>query len=143
MNIQFRVFLGREIHKFKIPQKIFIHFTYIAYNLKSTNSSVHKHVHHHQTMKISCQWNWMILPYLICIIMVIHLLRPGWSTRMSFYSSRNTACLERSVTVSCSWWSSRPRQPSLCWLRTGTKYWLEVRHLLKSHHFCVALEKNH
>jgi len=26
-------------------QKTFIHFSYIAYNLKATNSSVHKHVH--------------------------------------------------------------------------------------------------
>ena len=31
--------------------KIVIHLSNIAYNLKSTNSSVHKHVQCHQTMK--------------------------------------------------------------------------------------------
>ena len=35
----------------KFPTKILIHFSYIAYNLKSMNSCVHKHVHRHQTTK--------------------------------------------------------------------------------------------
>jgi len=51
------LFIGHLIFCFsfnlgiKDPNKIFIHFSYIVYNLKSMNSSVHEHFHHR---KIFC-----------------------------------------------------------------------------------------
>jgi len=33
------------------PYKLFLHLSYIAFHLKSTSSSVNKHVHRHQTAK--------------------------------------------------------------------------------------------
>jgi len=46
--------VGRAIQEFKIPTNYFFTFkSNILYNLKSMNSSVHKHVHHIQTKKLS------------------------------------------------------------------------------------------
>ena len=39
----FVYFVGMTIHEFKIPTKYLFTFSTISYNLKSTNSSVHKH----------------------------------------------------------------------------------------------------
>jgi len=41
--------MGSAIHEFKIPQ--IIYSLYIAYNMKSMNSSAHEHVHCRQTTK--------------------------------------------------------------------------------------------
>ena len=41
-TFNFMYFLGSAIHEFKIPIKFLIHFSNIAYNLKSMNSSVHE-----------------------------------------------------------------------------------------------------
>ena len=43
--------MGKAIHEFKILRNYLIHFSNVAFNLKSTNSSVHEHIQCHQTMK--------------------------------------------------------------------------------------------
>ena len=51
-KFNFVFFMGRAIHKFKIPTKyLFTILSYIGYNLKSMNSCLHEHVHHHHTTK--------------------------------------------------------------------------------------------
>jgi len=52
----FVFFFGRAIHKFQIPTThLFTVHSYIACNLKSTNSNVHIKVHCHQTTKFRAQ----------------------------------------------------------------------------------------
>jgi len=51
LDIKFCVFRGYNSPQIKDPNKIVIHISYIAYNLKSTNSSFNKHVHRSQTTK--------------------------------------------------------------------------------------------
>jgi len=43
--------MGKAIHEFKIPTNYIHIFSYITYNVKTMNSSVHKNVHHCQTTK--------------------------------------------------------------------------------------------
>ena len=50
-SFNFVFFLGRAIHEFELPTILFIHLSYIVYNLKITNWYVYEHVNHLQTMK--------------------------------------------------------------------------------------------
>ena len=43
--------MDKAIHDFEDPIKIFIHSSYIVYNLKSMISSVHGHIDRHKTTK--------------------------------------------------------------------------------------------
>ena len=51
------LFVGRAIHEFKITTKCLSHLSNSAYNFKSTNSSVHKHLDRRKNYEISGQWN--------------------------------------------------------------------------------------
>jgi len=78
-TFNFVYFMGRKVHKFKIPTNCWFNLIVVSLTWKSKNWRVHEHVHHHQAMKfgaheIKCFYgNWITwLLWTVCFCLIIH-----------------------------------------------------------------------